>query len=191
MMSPTIHYKTIKYCCFSVAFIGLSLKKIAILIVNIVKVSNAYCLSTLINTECYFNKQRIWLEYYLPYSRLSSGRTFHISIIEKEETENQKQKQFWNFTVTSESYIIFIKTSKYCSYCPSKIILTKITSALKFACFIICLCSYWKRINIRWSSTRNHCKFLLYSFGIIMRDTTEIKEYLQVQGLSWIVSTVF
>ena len=49
---------------FFFAFILLSLEKIAILHVNNDKASNAYCLATLINTRCYCNKQKIWLEYW-------------------------------------------------------------------------------------------------------------------------------
>ena len=49
---------------FFFAFILLSLKRIAILHVNIEKGSNAYCLATLINTRSYCNKQIIWLNYW-------------------------------------------------------------------------------------------------------------------------------
>ena len=64
LRSSIVHYKIIKYCYFSVAFILLSLERIAILHVNIDKTSKAYCLATLINTICYCNKQKVWLDYW-------------------------------------------------------------------------------------------------------------------------------
>ena len=64
LRSSIVHYKIIKYCYCSVAFILLSLERIAILHVNIDKVSNAYSLATSISTRCYCNKQKNWLDYW-------------------------------------------------------------------------------------------------------------------------------
>ena len=64
LRSPIVHYKIIKYCYFSVAFIQLFLERLAILHVNIDKGSNAYCLETLIKTRCHCNKQKNWLGYW-------------------------------------------------------------------------------------------------------------------------------
>ena len=63
LRSPNVHYEIIKNCFFF-AFILLPLERIAIIYVNIDKASNAYCLATLINTRCYCNKQKIWLDYW-------------------------------------------------------------------------------------------------------------------------------
>ena len=49
---------------FFFVFILLSLERIAILHVKMDKASNAYCLVTLINTRCYCNKQKNWLNYW-------------------------------------------------------------------------------------------------------------------------------
>ena len=55
-------------------------------------------------------------------------------------------------------------------------------------------------LNMRWSSTRNHCKFLLYSFYITMWDMeSELKALRRHYGTTWgsselltlIVLTVF
>ena len=49
-------------------------------------------------------------------------------------------------------------------------------------------------INIRWQSTRNLCKFPYYNVKTAVsaiRGTTELKEYLPVQGLTSAVSATF
>ena len=54
--------------------------------------------------------------------------------LKSNKQRTKTSSSFEVFTFTSESYVTFIKTSKYCSYGPSKILLIKI--------LIICSSSY-------------------------------------------------
>ena len=51
---------------------------------------------------------------------------FTLAWLKSNKQRTKTSSSFEVFTFTSESYVTFIKTSKYCSYGPSKILLIKI-----------------------------------------------------------------
>ena len=102
LRSPTVHYKTIKYCYASVVFILLFLEWTAILHVTIDKAFNACCLATLIQDE-------IGSDYSFPYSGLSSDQIFHISIIENQQRVKTSNNFYVLLLLQSHIYIVFIK----------------------------------------------------------------------------------